>query len=86
MPSNNIIPNSGKRFFLMLISNAVYHVNATHNEFSLTYARKEMIKRGLDKYPNMLRKIRKLFSHLQDIVSSYSENFEGLNPELGHKN
>lgn len=84
LPSNGVLLNHGK-CFLELASSAVRDINGMHDESNLTFSRKAMILRGFFRQTNGLSEVRQFFAYLQNTVSLYRENFEGLNPDSSYK-
>lgn len=65
--------NTGKTFFLKTKAQAVREVSMQQDEKYWNYFLKEMICFGMHKQPNGFWKVKQLFPHVQNIVSSYRE-------------
>ncbi|KAE9142817.1 hypothetical protein PF001_g12367 [Phytophthora fragariae] len=69
--------NPGKRYFLTLAAKAVRRVNAQRDKNGLNYARKAMIRCGLSLDVDGKWRVEQLFSHLQEIIRKYPDEFTG---------
>ncbi|KAE8966541.1 hypothetical protein PR002_g28334 [Phytophthora rubi] len=71
------LKNPGKRYFLTLAAKAVRRVNAQRDKNGLNYARKAMIRCGLSLDVDGKWRVEQLFSHLQEIIRKYPDEFTG---------
>ena len=75
------LPNPGKSFVLQLAAESVRDVNNQTDADGISYARKAMIRCGLALNINGIWETKQLFPHLQNIISKYSRNFAGKDPD-----
>lgn len=67
----------GKRFFLQLAADVVNEVNTYVDSEGLNMAQKSMIRCGLGLNREGKWRIEMLFPHLQEIIKTFPENFNG---------
>ena len=56
-------------------------INACVDEDGMSIARKAMIRTGSSLDVDGTWKVEQIFSHLQDIIAAYPENFNDMDPD-----
>ena len=71
------LTNPGKTFYLKLSAAVIRDVENEKDSDWVSFIRKAMIGSGMGLNLNGQWEVRQLFSHLQNIVQKYHENFQG---------